>query len=150
MQKRISRFILLIALPFASVACASTPERTIIQPSSATRSAAYSPGVRVGNLLFLSGMIGVRPGTRELVPGGIAAETRQALENVRAALRESGLELRDAVKCTVFLADMRDYEAMNVAYTEFFPQDPPARSAVGVTGLPLSARVEIECLALVR
>jgi 2-iminobutanoate/2-iminopropanoate deaminase len=119
-------------------------------PAGATRTAPYSPGIRAGDLLFLSGTTGVRPGTRELVPGGIAAETRQALENVRATLRAAGYELRDVVKCTVFLADIRDYDAMNVVYAGFFPADPPARSALGVAGLPLGARVEIECLAAVR
>ena len=131
-------------------ACASAPAREVIMPPGATRIAPYSPGVRAGDLLFLSGTIGVRPGTRELVPGGIGAETRQALENVRTTLRAAGLELRDAIKCTVFLADIRDYDAMNVVYAEFFPADPPARSAIGVAGLPLGARVEIECLAAAR
>jgi reactive intermediate/imine deaminase len=145
-----SRTIASAMLLLCSGACAGGPAREVILPPGATRLAPYSPGVRAGDLVFLSGAIGTRPGTRELAPGGIAAETRQTLENVRATLRAAGLELRDAIKCTVFLADIRDYDAMNVVYAEFFPTDPPARSAIGVAGLPLGARVEIECLAAVR
>jgi|SRR5688572_18702437 len=149
-RRNIVPALLALCTAACATACATAPAREILMPPGATRIAPYSPGVRAGDLLFLSGTIGVRPGTRELVPGGIAAETRQTLENVRAALRAAGLDLRDAVKCTVFLADMRDYDAMNAVYAEFFPADPPARSAVGVAGLPLGARVEIECLALAR
>jgi 2-iminobutanoate/2-iminopropanoate deaminase len=136
-----------LVLCTGACASASAASREVIGASGATRLAPYSPGVRAGDLIFLSGQVGVRPGARDLVTGGIAAETRQALENVRATLRDADLDLRDVVKCTVFLADIRDYDAMNVVYAEFFPTDPPARSAIGVAGLPLGARVEIECLA---
>jgi 2-iminobutanoate/2-iminopropanoate deaminase len=131
-------------------ACAAAPPKQIIAPPGATQLAAYSPAVRSGGLVFLSGSIGLRPGTRELVAGGIAAETRQTLENIRETLRTAGLEPRDVVKCTVFLADMTEYEAMNTAYAAFFTTEPPARSAVGVAALPLNARVEIECIAAAR
>lgn len=127
--------------------CARAPARDVIIPAGATRLAPYSPAVRVGDLVFLSGVVGTKWGTRELAPGGIAAETRQALENVRTVLAAAGLGPRDVVKCTVFLADIRDFEAMNAVYGEFFPTDPPARSAIGVAALPLGARVEIECIA---
>jgi reactive intermediate/imine deaminase len=110
----------------------------------------FSPAVRVGNLLFLSGQIGNRPGTTTLVPGGIAAETRQALENIRSVLEHAGSSLDQVVKCTVFLADIADYQAMNAVYREYFPVDPPARSTVAGSGLALGARVEIECMAAVR
>lgn len=147
-----SRTIASALLLLCTGACGSAraPARDVIALPGATRSLPYSPGIRAGDWLFLSGTTGVRPGTREVVSGGITAETRQALENVRATLRAAGLELRDVVKCTVFLADIRDYDAMNVVYAEFFPADPPARSAIGVAGLPLGARVEIECLAAAR
>jgi 2-iminobutanoate/2-iminopropanoate deaminase len=132
-------------------ACASSSSsKQIVMPDGATRLAPYSPAVRSGEFVFLSGTIGVRPGTRELVSGGIAAETRQALENVRTTLRAAGLGLDDVLKCTVFLTDIREYDAMNTVYAEFFRNDPPARSAVAVAALPLVARVEIECIAAAR
>lgn len=124
------------------------PRREVITPPGVSRLAVFSPAVRVGNLLFLSGAIGVKPGTLELVPGGIRAETRQTLENLRSVLRAAGADLDDAVKCTAFLADIADYAAMNEVYAEFFPRDPPARSTVAGSGLALGARVEIECIAL--
>lgn len=108
----------------------------------------FSPAVRVGNLLFLSGQIGVGP-DGALVPGGIAAETRQALENIRTVLTRSGSSLERVVKCTVMLADMREWDAMNVVYGAFFPDPKPARSSFGASGLARGARVEIECIAVV-
>jgi reactive intermediate/imine deaminase len=146
-----------VALPLSLCACAGAcatpggaPTREVIAPAGAATLAPYSPAVRTGNLVFLSGQIGLRPGTRALAAGGVAAETEQALENVRTVLSAAALTPADVVKCTVFLADMRDYEAMNAAYSRFFDSAPPARSAVGVNGLPLGARVEIECIARAR
>jgi 2-iminobutanoate/2-iminopropanoate deaminase len=138
-----------IMLVLGASACASggAPGRQVIMPPNTTPAAPYSPGVRSGGFVFISGTLGTRPGTRELAQGGINAETRQALENLRTTLRAADLDFRDVVKCTVFLADIRDYDAMNTVYGEFFRDSPPARSAVGVNGLPLSARVEIECIA---
>jgi 2-iminobutanoate/2-iminopropanoate deaminase len=104
--------------------------------------------VRADGLLFLSGQIGSLPGSLELVEGGIQAETRQTLENIQATLQEAGATLDDVVKCTAFLADMSEWEAMNEVYREFFSTDPPARSAMGANGLALGARVEIECIAV--
>jgi reactive intermediate/imine deaminase len=110
----------------------------------------FSPAVRTGNLVFLSGQIGVRPGTLELVPGGIGPETEQTLTNIRTLLKGIGLSLVDVVKCTVFLADIRDYQAMNEVYARFFPRAPPARSTLAASGLALGARTEIECIAAMR
>lgn len=111
------------------------------------RSWPFSEAVRVGDLLFLSGMLGTRPGTSELVPGGIQPETRQTLENIRAAVLRHGGSMERLAKCTVFLADVAEWSAMNEIYIEFFPVNRPARTALGVGGLPLGARVEIECIA---
>ena len=108
----------------------------------------FSMAVRVGNMLYLSGQIGNKPGTRELADTGIAGQTRQALENIKTVLASAGSSLDRAVKCTVFLADIRDYAAMNAVYATFFPKDPPARSTVAGSGLALGARVEIECMAV--
>jgi reactive intermediate/imine deaminase len=107
----------------------------------------FSPAVRTGDLVFLSGTIGNRPGTREVVPGGIGRETEQALGNIQALLEGIDLSLADVVKCTVFLTDLDDFPAMNQVYARFFPEDPPARTTVGVSELVLGAKVEIECIA---
>jgi reactive intermediate/imine deaminase len=107
----------------------------------------FSEAVRAGDLLFLSGMLGIKPGTSELVPGSILPETRQTLENIRAAVLRHGGSMDRVPKCTVFLADMAEWGAMNEVYREFFPVHKPARSALGVSGLALGARVEIECVA---
>lgn len=108
----------------------------------------FSMAVRVGNMLYLSGQIGNKPGTRELADTGIAGQTRQALENIKTVLASAGSSLDRAVKCTVFLADIKDYAAMNAVYATFFQKDPPARSTVAGSGLALGARVEIECMAV--
>jgi len=108
----------------------------------------YSTAVRVGNLLYLSGKLGIIPGTRKLAEGGIQGETRQTLENISATLEDFGSSMDKVVKCTVFLADIGEWAAMNEVYTTFFPNK-PARSAVGIGGLGLGARVEIECMAVI-
>jgi reactive intermediate/imine deaminase len=108
----------------------------------------FSDAVRAGGMLYLSGKLGTLPGTTELVEGGIQAETRQALENIKASLERHGSGMDRVVKCTVFLADIDEWAAMNEVYTTYFPANRPSRSALGVSGLALGARVEIECLAL--
>lgn len=110
--------------------------------------APFSTAVKVGNVLYLSGQIGTVP-RQGLIAGGISAETRQTLENIKRTLEQLGSSMEDAFKCTVFLADIGDYAAMNAVYREFFPKDPPARSTVAGSGLALNARVEIECMAVV-
>jgi reactive intermediate/imine deaminase len=132
----------------AAAGSLAAQEKQVIMAPGAPPGLPFSSAVRVGNLLFLSGQIGVRPGTRELVPGGIEAETRQAMENIRTVLEYAGSSLKEVVKCTVFLGDMRNYAAMNAVYASFFPTDPPARSTLGANGLALGAAIEIECIAL--
>lgn len=116
---------------------------------SALRALPFSEGVQVGRLLLLSGQIGSVPGAMAVVPGGTGAEARQALDNIRGILERHGATLRDVVKCTVFLADMREWAAFNEVYKEFFTAPYPARSALGASGLALGARVEVECIAVV-
>lgn len=142
---------LLIGLVFVTTACASGGEmrKEVINPPGAQRLAPYSTAVRTGNLVFFSGVIGTRPGGAGL-PEGTEAQTRQALENLRANLTAAGLTPDDVVKCTVFMVDMQEYGAINTVYGQFFTQNPPARSAVGVASLPAGARVEIECIAAAR
>lgn len=108
----------------------------------------YSLGIQSGDLIFLSGTLGTDPSTGEIATGGIEAETRQALENIRTALEVAGSNLQNVLKATVFLRDMDDFSSMNAVYAEFFPSDPPARSAVQVARLPRDAAVEIEMIAL--
>lgn len=109
----------------------------------------FSDAVRVGNLLFLSGQLGTAPGTLELVPGGIRAEAKQALENIKGVLEANGSSLDRVVKCTVMIADIDEWPAFNEVYVTFFPGDKPARSAFGANGLALGGRVEVECWATV-
>ena len=108
----------------------------------------YSTAVRVDNMLYLSGALGVVPGTGALAKGGIQGETRQTLENISASLEMFGSSMDRVVKCTVFLADIAEWGAMNEVYTTFFPNK-PARSAVGNVRLGLDARLEIECMAVI-
>ena len=108
----------------------------------------FSSAVRVGNTLYLSGNLGNEPGSNELVTGGIRAETRQTMENMKAVLEQFGSSMDQVVKCTVFLADIGEWGAMNEVYRTYFKK-PPARSALGASGLALNARVEIECIATV-
>jgi reactive intermediate/imine deaminase len=99
-------------------------------------------------MVYLSGQIGVPPGSRELVPGGVGPQTRQTLDNIKRTLEQAGSSMERVVKCTVFLLDIADYAVMNQVYATFFPKDPPARSTVAGSGLALGARVEIECMAV--
>ena len=123
-------------------------DRQVLHGPGEVRGLPFSSAVRVGNMLYLSGQIGNVPDTRQLADTGIAGQTRQALENLRAVLASAGSSLERAVKCTVFLTDIKDYAAMNTVYATYFPKDPPARSTVAGSGLALGARVEIECLAV--
>lgn len=107
----------------------------------------YSDAVRAGNLLFLAGTIGAPPSSREPVAGGVVPETRQALENIKANLEAHGSSLERVVRCSVYLADMADFDRMNGVYREYFQTNKPARTTIAVAALPMGARVEIECVA---
>ena len=108
----------------------------------------YSQAIIFENLVFTSGQLGLDPATMELVEGGIEAQTRQVLTNLKHVLGTADSGLKFVVKTTVFLQDMNDFTKMNAIYAEFFPENPPARSTVQVAGLPKGALVEIECVAL--
>ena len=111
----------------------------------------FSPAVRAGGFIFVSGQIGtqIQNGRMVLVPGGVEAETRQAMNNIRSILEQNGSSLDRVVKCTLMIADMADWPRINPIYAEYFPGPKPARSALGANGLALGARVEIECMAVV-
>ena len=106
-----------------------------------------SEAVRVGGTLYLSGQIGIQPGTLKLVPGGIKEESRQAMTNIRTSLEAHGYSMSDVVKCTVMLADISKWGDFNEVYKTFFSGHFPARSALGTSGLALGAQVEVECMA---
>jgi reactive intermediate/imine deaminase len=110
----------------------------------------FSDAVRVGHMLYLSGQLGT-DSSGAPVPGGIKAETKQTMENIRRVLERNGSSFDQVVKCTVMLADISERPAMSEVYVTYFAKDRlPARSALGVNGLALGARVEIECLATIR
>ncbi|WNG17266.1 RidA family protein [Cystobacter fuscus] len=139
----------ILAFTLLASACASNPTRPTLEfIPDAPPLGPFSRAVRAGDLLFLSGQIGI-DSSGQLVSGGIEAETRQCLENIRAILARSGLGMDRIAKCTVFLTDMSEWKAMNEVYVTFFPGPKPARSALGTgtNGLALNARVEIECIA---
>jgi 2-iminobutanoate/2-iminopropanoate deaminase len=108
----------------------------------------YSQAIQTDHLVFTAGQVGLDPATMELVEGGIEAQTRQVLTNLKHVLEKADSGLKYVVKTTVFLQDMADFAMMNSVYAEFFPENPPARSTVQVSGLPKDALVEIECVAL--
>lgn len=131
-------------------ACAPRASQTLeveFMPSPRPN-AVFSPAVRVGNLLFLSGQIGTDTANK-LVAGGIQVEARQALNNIKATLERYGSSMDRVVKCTVFLADIKDYNDFNEIYVSYFRARKPARSAMAASGLALGARVEVECIGVV-
>lgn len=143
------RALLLCGVVLTASACASkrssdpeflTPYGPPVNP--------FSPAVRVGDVLYLAGQIGT-DSTGAVVKGGIEAETRQTMRNIADVLAKTGSSMDRVVKCTAFLADMKEWPAMNGVYATFFPKNKPARSAFGATALALNARVEIECIAVV-
>jgi 2-iminobutanoate/2-iminopropanoate deaminase len=146
------RFTLILPL-FALLGCDVevdlAPEVTYLNMPGMADGLPFSSAVRAGNTLYLSGNLGNIPGTLDLAEGGIAGETRQTMDNISNVLQEFGSSMDDVVKCTVFLADMSEWGAMNEVYKTYF-KNPPARSALGASGLALNARVEIECIAVAK
>jgi len=140
----------------ASLACASTPDASsrapaalpefLSSPAHEKLGLPFSEAARAGDLIFVSGQIGNLPGTLALAPGGIRAETKQALANIGAILERNGSSLARVAKCTVFMLDMAEWPALNEVWIAAFPNK-PARSALGASGLAKGARVEIECIA---
>ena len=142
-----SRYRFRLSRPYRGLPHTHAAPEFIASPMHEALGLPFAESVRAGDLLFLSGQIGNRPGDLAVVPGGIAPEARQALENLRDALRFAGASLQDVVKVTVFLADIAEWSAFNAVYRDFFPTRPPARSALAASGLALNARVELEAIA---
>ena len=146
------RLFVVALAAFLLASCAAMGEHAKVEhhpnPGDAEGKLPFSDVVRAGEFLFQSGKIGVEPGTLKLVPGGIQAETRQTMEHIKEGFARYGVGMDRVVKCTVFLADMKEWAAMNEVYVTYFPAGKkPARSALGASGLALGARVEIECVA---
>ena len=138
----------LIALFGCDVQVEHGSEVTYLQmPGMEGSNLPFSSAVRVGNTLYLSGNIGNLPGSLDLAEGGISGETRQTMENISSVLQQFGSSMDNVIKCTVFLADINEWSEMNEVYRTYF-KNPPARSALGASGLALNARVEIECIAV--
>lgn len=126
-----------------------SPKQIITSDKAPKALGPYSVANRIGNLVFTAGQLGLDPQTGELAPGGIEAETRQALTNVQNVLESAGSSLSQVVKTTVFLRDMNDFSRMNAIYGQFFTENFPARSTVQVAALPKGGAVEIETVAVV-
>jgi 2-iminobutanoate/2-iminopropanoate deaminase len=124
-------------------------EQVSTYPETTDQGLPFSDAVRVGNMLYLSGSIGVTPGTLSLAEGGIQGQTRQAMENIKATLEKYGSSMSKLVKCTIMIEDIEEWGSMNEVYVTFFPGHKPARSAFGADGLALGALVEIECFGTV-
>jgi len=128
-----------------------TTKREIIATTEAPGAVGpYSQGIITEGLVFTAGQIPINPATGKVEAESIEDQTRQVLRNVDAVLRAAGSGLHRVVKMTVFMTDLGDFKAMNGVYSEFFPSDPPARSAVQVVALPLGVQIEMEAVALAR
>jgi len=125
-----------------------TQKEVVVSAKAPKALGPYSAGIKAGPYVYTAGQLGLDPASGDFVEGGIEAQTRQALENLKAILEAAGSSLDKVVKTTVFLLDMNDFGAMNGVYGEFFTQDFPARSAVQVARLPKDGLVEIEAVAL--
>jgi 2-iminobutanoate/2-iminopropanoate deaminase len=151
----VTRFSLIVSCIVAASAAGSTralaqggPTKQVINPPNARPGGVLSAAVRVGDIVFLSGSLGTKPGGGGLADGGIEGQTRQALENIKASATLAGVTMADIAKCSVFLTDVQNFQAMNGVYREFFPTEPPARTTVGVAGLVVpGALIEVECIA---
>ena len=132
----------IVALPALAGA-----QRSTIVPQGMSASATLTPGIKMGDVIYTSGQLGT---SRDPADSTIQAQTKKALENVKAVIEAGGGKMETALKCTVFLKDMKDFQGMNSVYTTFFPKEPPARSTIAVAALASpTAKVEIECIAAV-
>lgn len=123
--------------------------RRVIRPVKAPNTGLpFSPGILAGNTLYVAGHLGRDPVTSKLVTGGIEAETRQSIANIRAVLQTAGMDLKDVASVTVYITNFAEFARFNAVYREFFPNDPPARATVQVAALNDGARVELQMIAV--
>lgn len=149
---KLSRLLCAAALAFVLDGCATSAKPPAVEFLNSGKviptNLPFSEAVKVGDTLYLSGQIGVVPGTLKLATGGLGPESRQAMNNIKSTLEAHGYNMGDLVKCTVMLADMRRWAEFNDIYKTFFDRRFPARSAFGAHGLALGAQVEVECIAI--
>jgi len=126
------------------------PKQVISTDKAPAAVGAYSQGIIANGFVYTAGQIPLIPGTSDLREGGIEAQTRQVMNNIKGVLEGAGSSLESVVKTTVFLADINDFAAFNAIYAEFFPEDPPARTTVQAGGLPIGALIEVEAVALLQ
>lgn len=124
------------------------PKQVVATENAPAAVGAYSQGIIANGFVFTAGQVPLVPGTKQFAEGGIQGQTRQSMENIKGILEASGSSMANVVKTTVFLADINDFAEFNAVYSEFFPDNPPARSTVQAGGLPLGALVEIEAVAV--
>ena len=124
------------------------PKQVVATNNAPAAVGAYSQGIIANGFVYTAGQIPLVPETKQIVAGGIKEQTRQSLENIKGVLEAAGTTMANVVKTTVFLADINDFADFNAVYGEYFPQNPPARSAVQAAALPLGVRIEIEAVAL--
>jgi 2-iminobutanoate/2-iminopropanoate deaminase len=127
----------------------SKDRQVISTPNAPKAIGPYSQAIRAGNFIFTAGQLGLDPQTMEIVTGGIEAQTRQVLTNLKHVLEAAGSDLGHVIKTTVFLSEMANFAPMNAVYNEYFTENPPARSTVAAAGLPKGGLVEIEVVALI-
>ena len=138
----------LLIMVIAGCAMEAQDREVIATPNAPEAIGPYSQAVRVGNRLYLSGQLGMVPGTGKFAEGGFEAQARQALTNQKAVLEAAGFSIADVVQCQVFVQDMDDYKHFNGIYTEFFKEDFPARAVVEVSRIPADGLVEIMMVAV--
>jgi 2-iminobutanoate/2-iminopropanoate deaminase len=142
---------LILGMAVSSVTDAQEPgrqQRRVIRPEKAPNTGLpFSPGILMGNTLYIAGHLGRDPVTSQLVPGGIEAETRQVLANIREVLGAAGMDFNDVVSVTAYITSFNDFEKFNAVYRQSFAKDPPARATVQVAALNAGAKIELQMIA---
>ena len=151
MKKTIILFVISLFFVFTlTIPCGEQKTTLKFYPEGDNSGRPFSEAVKVGNMLVLSGNIGIDPKTGKLAPGGIKAESKQCMENIKRTLEKYGSSLDHVFKCTVMLADIKEWSEFNTVYVKYFPNKKPARSAFGSSGLAMNCRVEVECWAVLK
>ena len=144
---RLLPLLTLLCCVFTTTPAVAADVEFLVSPATKAMKLPFSDAVRVDDMLYLSGQLGVDPATFKLVDGGISAETHQIFANIKGVLADNDASLENVVKCTVMMADIDEWPAFNTIYVTYFPGNKPARSAFGANGLALGGRVEMECWA---
>jgi reactive intermediate/imine deaminase len=152
-MKKTIKLLLSLLLINTVTSCTQSKKHKTIEyynsPAQSTMNLPFSEAVRVGDLVFLAGQLGMDTNKGRLVKGGIKAETKQAMNNIKNTLKGMNLSMSDIIKCTVMLADIKEWQAFNEVYVTYFSKPFPTRSAFGASGLGFNARLEIECIAAI-